>query len=183
MRVDVDTVRTEYNKMKHKVYDLTNSYSEKVDNVNQMQTIMRSASAHRELAKSELNKITEQEQQDKKLISSDIENLNLKIEKERQVRSFLRSQMAKQDQLLELYEQVKIDEQQKVDNLEARNQRFENDNRCHIMTDADMQTSASIIAQMLEALRVKDHPKDQNANQAHQTPQNQPIQPSPAGKE
>lgn len=61
MRVDVDTVRTEYNKMKHKVYDLTNSYSEKVDNVNQMQTIMRSASAHRELAKSELNKITEQE--------------------------------------------------------------------------------------------------------------------------
>ena len=86
---------------------------------------MQSAQVERDQAQKQLLLITAQEKKDEEMINLKLRETNKELEKDHKVKEFIQQKLQLQSELLQSYEDARLEEEQKVEVNRRRNQNYE----------------------------------------------------------
>lgn len=127
---------------------------------------MQSAQVERDQAQKQLLLITAQEKKDEEMINLKLRETNKELEKDHKVKEFIQQKLQLQSELLQSYEDARLEEEQKVEVNRRRNQNYEEwREQTKIVNEKEMKDYQKVIDRVvsqIEGKQLKQYTQDES---------------------
>ena len=127
---------------------------------------MQSAQVERDQAQKQLLLITAQEKKDEEMINLKLRETNKELEKDHKVKEFIQQKLQLQSELLQSYEDARLEEEQKVEVNRRRNQNYEEwREQTKIVNEKEMKEYQKVIDRVvsqIEGKQLKQYTQDES---------------------